>query len=307
MIVSLVSVCLIVLGQFIVLRVGNMENLDSVSGFYGPGAVGAWLLACGNTLFLHFKDATADDISNLDIAGFFGTACYPIIAAFDVFLHLGHRIRLPQYYAALSICLLAFFALAPLGCPINRRKNGKTSRLWALVFGFSILPILLDLLYSALYFGWDSLNRNPFIVTTKLFFNFVVLGLLPLDAPLSELGDGDRNGCIVGLICYTFPIWVILRFISIVIKDLFYRDMLHYLVVGQIGGVNPSIQFVFPTAGSSLRDLDQAVPFGAALITLIILIISKTQRARYILGRLLGREPDEGVEWEIVQPQRSSN
>jgi hypothetical protein len=299
---SIISVCLIVLGQFIVLRFGNMENLDSVSGLYGPGAVGAWLLAYGNTLFLHFKDDTADDISNLDIAGFIGTACYPVIAAFDVFLHLGHRTRLPQYYAALSVCHLAIFASAPLVCPINRRKNGKLRRLWSLVLGFSIFPIILDLFYSWPQFLWNQLS--PFIVTTKLTFNIIVLTFLPV---LSEFGNEDGKAAIITLICFVFAIWLIPMFYPILTEDSFYRDMLHRLVVGRIDGVHPSIQFIFPRTASSLRDLDQAVPFGAALITLIFLIISKTQRGRYVLGRLLGREPDEGIEWEMVQPQRSSN
>ena len=67
---------LVILGQFIIPRSGNLDNLDAVSSFYGPGVVSAWLLVYGNTFYLHFKEARQTSCHTLDILGF-ATAFYP--------------------------------------------------------------------------------------------------------------------------------------------------------------------------------------------------------------------------------------
>lgn len=293
--------------------------MSTVSGYYGPGSVLAWLLAYGNTLFVHYTEAAADEISKLDIVGFIGTASYPSFATLDFLLRFRHHDD-PQYYAALSICHLAFVSFVPLILSINATRYRQTRRVWSCLLAFSMLPIILDAAYS-----WRPQRTSP-ISHLKLFLN---VGFL-IDILISRrraLYEGDP---LIELLfgAITISSWVIgWAFAGANWLAPYYRGgpydpetPWNRLVFWEFGGSRPSIQFIFPRTGSSLRDMDQLAAFITASVALSILIISKSQQAqhilhstlrkgtdwtrqgRFFLRRVLGHGEDEGIDWVMLQP-----
>ena len=63
--------------QLFFIQYGDFKTLNTVSGFYGPGAFLAWLLPALNTFLCSITIGTYNQ-SALDLAGFLGTVAYPI-------------------------------------------------------------------------------------------------------------------------------------------------------------------------------------------------------------------------------------
>jgi hypothetical protein len=80
------------------LEYGGDINITNVSGFYGPGAVLAWLLTAVLTAVSYRR-------AKLDPAGFTVTFVYASVAAIDFILHVSKGEYDAQYDAALAVCI----------------------------------------------------------------------------------------------------------------------------------------------------------------------------------------------------------
>lgn len=261
---------LVILGQIIIPRSGNLENLDAVSSFYGPGAVSAWLLVSGNTLYLHFRGAGADELSHINILGCVATAFYPILAAFDVFLRFKDHSNDSQYYAALSVCHLASITLSPMMFFISGAKNGMTRRLWSCVLGFCMLPIIFEGAYYWKLRGISPLAQIKLCSNIAFFADLVLLKKRRVTEWLNSRRV-NKELAFGSLLFFSLFISFWLAVYNMSRLD-WGQDFVRQFVLQKVDGIYPSVQFIVPRTGSSFRDWDQAALLGAALIGIIVLV-----------------------------------
>lgn len=224
------------------LNYGEEMDFTNVSGFYGPGAVLAWLLTTVHTILSYLKE------KKIDQAGFTAIFAYASVAAIDIILRLSRGEHDPQYDAATTVCiystLLAMICLNWTGERHLPLDISPKKRLWMLLFIVSVIPTLIS--YFVPCFSMIGFAKACPILT---------IGISYYASPQSK-EDSILFSAFVSVIN-----WVLSYFVFVVYSG-FWTD---YITCSNDYGVL-EMRFAFPRTASKLSDLDQAAALGAAIL-----------------------------------------
>jgi hypothetical protein len=270
--------------NFIVLQHRIEGDLSVVSGYYGLGSFPAWVVTALISLYTSMKEEKA---SNLDAAGWVATAAYPMIASVDAVRRLfiillnGTYGGDAQYNAAVAVCQWGRLLIFPLVYPTDLERDGADSRsiIWSIVWTVCALPVFFE----------SPLCSSPFTLA-KMFFNgtcgvasWFVWSTRDWAASFLVVSLMTGFGVVFGIF-YPWPG-----------KD----EVTSYKVIFcKIKDQPVTIRFPYPRSSARLSDLDQAAAFGAAVLTLILVIGSRSRRIKGVLKKLKSRLQEPDIELE---------
>jgi hypothetical protein len=222
---------------------GSEKDFSNVSGFYGPGAVLAFLLITITTLFSYIVD-------ELDVAGSIATFVYAITAAADAILHIFRGQRDAQYDAAVIVCIYTTILVA--FCLYISGNDGQRSfqphpRRWifSLLFTICAIPMIIDDFISC--FSLLGLSKAIPILGAAIYFS-----------------EPDSCDPILGSFFATAIGWIpILFFLPS------WGPLKAYIRCSIHDTEDLRIRFAIPPSAAKLGDLDQAAALGSAIIGVV--------------------------------------